>query len=57
VSDHTATLVLPENEFTKRRQTPRSEVPADPAAFDETLVLEDDLEQRRRRSATADFAR
>ena len=48
--DHTETVVLPENELTKRRQTTRPSDRRDGAQtdFDKTLVLEDELEKRRR---------
>src|SRR6185295_5770229 len=48
VIDFTETVVLPENELAKRRPPPCSRAGAIDTAFDETLVLEDELEQRRR---------
>jgi hypothetical protein len=49
--DHTETLVLPESELANgwliRRSGERDDAPD--GAFDETLVLEDELETRRRR--------
>jgi hypothetical protein len=48
VIDLTETVVLPEDELAKRRPLPHSGADATDNAFDETLVLEDELEQRRR---------
>ncbi len=58
-SDYTETVVLPENELTKDPQTPRSEQRNDAAdtAFDQTLVLDDELEKFRRRRSLQNFAR
>jgi hypothetical protein len=58
VIDPSETAVLPENELTNRRKTSQS-AERDHALdkpFDETLVLEDELERRRRRRVSRSFA-
>ena len=57
--DHTETVVLPEDELAKRRPAGHSNARDEVAemAFDDTLVLEDELEKHRRRRSLRDFAR
>jgi hypothetical protein len=58
VNDYTKTVVLPENALTKAARTPRRE--RDDGAdtdFDKTLVLEDELDKRRRRRSSSNPAR
>jgi hypothetical protein len=58
VIDHTETIVLPEDELAKRRPARHCNARDDVAeiAFDDTLVLEDELEKYRRRRSLRDFA-
>lgn len=56
--DYTETVVLPEDELAKRRPAGHPNARDDSAeiAFDDTLVLEDELEKRRRLGSIRDFA-
>jgi hypothetical protein len=58
-SDYTETVVLPESELTKDLHTPRSERRDGgvDTAFDQTLVLNDELEKFRRRRSVKSRAR
>jgi hypothetical protein len=58
-SDYTETVVLPESELTKAPQTPRGEPRDDgvDTAFDQTLVLNDELEKFRRRRSLRNLVR